>query len=308
VRLLLPLLLIAAMSACGSPPAPPSAVARVRAIPAADAVLAAFAEHQVVAIGETHGSRAEHEFLRALIADPRLRGVVTDIAVEFGSARHQRTIDRFVNGGEVDRQRLALVWTDTTQRSGVWDDPIYREFFEAVRDLNRGRASDQRLRVLLGDPPIDWDRITDMVNCDDTDPTCLDYWIFRRDQHFAAVVQSAVDDGHQVLVIAGSGHVLRNPAEPAAQSLVDRLDAAKPAQAWALVPVDPAALAVISPLVDASTGGPLAVSTAGPLATIDAERVFGGGGAVTCDPAPCPLASPAPSVHLSAVADALLLL
>jgi len=245
------------LSACGTAPASPTRTPRTPGLPAADAVVAAFAEYPVVAIGEMHGSGAEHAFLRSLIADPRLRGVVTDIAVEFGSARHQRTIDRFVRGDAVDPDRLALVWTDTTQRSGVWDDPIYREFFETVRQLNQRRPADERLRVLLGDPPIDWQRITDMVDCDDTDPTCLDYWIFRRDAHFAAVVQAAVDEGHRVLVIAGSGHILRNPDQPEARGLVDLLDAANPGQIWSLVPVDPAGQAVIAPLVVVAALGAL---------------------------------------------------
>ncbi|HEX6655981.1 MAG TPA: hypothetical protein VF153_07200 [Candidatus Limnocylindria bacterium] len=296
------------LAACATLPASPTPSSRVRGMPAADAVLAAFADHVVVAIGEVHGSRAEHEFLRTLITDPRLPGVVTDIAVEFGSARHQHTIDRFVRGDPIDPDRLALVWTDTTQRSGVWDDPIYREFFETVRDVNQGRPANQRLRVLLGDPPIDWERITDMVDCDDTDPTCLDYWIFRRDEHFAAVVQAAIDDGNRVLVIAGRGHILRNPDRPEARGLVDRLDAADPGQIWSLVPVDPAGQAVIAPMADVQAGEPMAVLTEGPLAALDAERVFGGGGTVTCDPAPCPSASPSPAVRLANVADALLLL
>lgn len=277
-------------------------------MPAADAVVVAFADHQVVAIGETHGSRDEHEFLRSLIADSRLDGIVTHIAVEFGSARHQRTIDRYVRGDPVDPDRLALVWTDTTQRSGVWDDPIYREFFEAVRKLNRGRPAGQQLRVLLGDPPIDWDQVTDMVQCDETDPTCLDYWIFRRDEHFAGVVQAAVNAGHRVLVIAGSAHVLRNPDQPEARGLVDRLDATNPGQVWSMVPLQPAGLSSISPVVEVSAPRPLALRTDGPLAALDADRVFGDGGTVTCDPAPCPSGTAAAAVRLAAVTDALLLL
>ena len=309
LALLLALAMLAACQASSAAPTPGSSPQREAGLPAADAVVAAFADHRVVAIGEIHGSSAEHEFLRSLVADPRLRGIVTTVAVEFGSARHQRTIDRFVRGGPVDPERLALVWTDTTQRSGVWDDPIYREFFDAVRDLNRARPPDQQVRVLLGDPPIDWDAITDVIDCDAEDPACLDYWIFRRDQHFAAVVQAAVDEGSHMLVIAGSGHVLRNPDQPDVHALVDRLDAANRGQVWTLVPVDPAGAAALAPLVDARSGqGPRAFPTTGsPVGALDAVRVFGGG-TVTCDPGPCPSDSQAPVVHVDAVADALLVI
>ena len=62
----------------------------------------AFDDHPVVAVGESHRSVAEHESLRALISDPRLATVIDDVAVEFGSARHQDVMDRYVSGANVD--------------------------------------------------------------------------------------------------------------------------------------------------------------------------------------------------------------
>jgi hypothetical protein len=145
-------------------PPGPTAEPPVAWAPAVDAVVEAFDEHAVVAIGEIHGSRPIHVFLRELVGDPRLVGVLQDVAVEFGSARHQATIDRFVLGEEVLEADLTLVWSDTTQRSGVWNSPIYREFFERIRELNVDRSPPERIRVLLGDPPIEWDSITAPAN------------------------------------------------------------------------------------------------------------------------------------------------
>ena len=135
-------------------------------IPAVDAVVEAFDDHAVVAIGEIHGSRAIHTFLQELLGDPRLVGVVHDVAVEFGSARHQATNDRYVLGEAVPKPELELVWTETTQRSGVWNSPVYRAFFERIRDLNVDRQPADRIRVLLGDPPIEWETIVDTADCD----------------------------------------------------------------------------------------------------------------------------------------------
>ena len=289
-------------------PPTPSAPPRASGVPAADAVVEAFRDHRVVAVGEYHGSTAEHEFLRDLLGDPRLAGVIDDVAVEFGSARHQRTIDRYVAGEEVSSADLAQVWTDTTQQSGVWDDPVYRQFFDRVRELNRARAPAERIRVLLGDPPIDWTAITQTTGCSDAEPTCLDYWILRRDEHFASVVQASIDRGRRVLVIAGAGHVLRNPARPEARSLIDLLDATASGQTWTLVPPAPGALSSLTPyLAPTGTGTPLAFPLGiGPLARQLADPVFRSGTA-TCDPAPCP-SEPPSTVTLSGVADALLIL
>ena len=297
------------LTACQAPaPTSPSTQPRDGGVPAADAVVEAFASHQVVAIGEWHRWAAEHEFLRALVGDPRLTGVLGVVAVEFGSARHQRTIDRYVAGRAVSEAELALVWTDTTQQSGVWDAPVYRQFFDSIRELNQEREDSERIRVLLGDPPIDWDEITATTGCDDSIPSCLDYWIFRRDEHFASVVLASVDSGRRVLVIAGTGHVLRNPATPEAMSLVDRLDAANPGQVWTLVPPDPARYDELpAELAGVGLGAaeafvvhdtPQGAMAAGPLFT---------SGTVTCDPAPCP-SEAEPEERLDAVTDALLFL
>jgi hypothetical protein len=67
-------------------------------------------------------------------------------------------MDRFVTGARVPDEELRHVWQNTTMAGTIWDRPIYEEFFRAVRAINAA-ARDRRLRVLLGDPPIDWDAI-----------------------------------------------------------------------------------------------------------------------------------------------------
>ena len=42
----------------------------------------------------------------------------------------------------------------------VFDMPIYEELFRTVREVNRSLPAGERLRVLLGDPPIDWTKIS----------------------------------------------------------------------------------------------------------------------------------------------------
>lgn len=79
--------------------------------------------------------------------------------VEFGSARNQEIIDRFVGGEEIPYDSLRRVWQDATMPHGANDYPINEEFFRAVRTLNATLPRERRLRVLLGEPPIDWDAI-----------------------------------------------------------------------------------------------------------------------------------------------------
>ena len=307
----LALLVVACMllAACqATPSASPSGAATPAGLSDAvvETVLRAFDDHPVVAIGESHRSVAEHEFLRTLISDPRLAGVIDDVAVEFGSARHQDVIDRYASGANVDDAELQLVWTDTTQRSGVWDHPVYRQFFDRIRALNAERGPDQQMRVLLGDPPIDWDAITAETDCSDRDPTCLDHWILSRDTHFAEVVRrEGLAHHHNVLVVAGSGHVLRNPTAEAPISLTDQLDAMGEEPTWALVPADEALISLVGDALEPAAERPAIVPLAGSGLGELVSAEFFAGGTVTCEPGPC---ETPPAVSLGSLADALLLL
>jgi hypothetical protein len=167
-------------------------------------ILDAFGSHHIVALGEgLHGNTQGHAFRLDLIRDPRFAAVVNDIVVEFGSARHQAVMDRFIRGDEVPDAELRRAWQDTTQPNALWDSPIYEEFFRAVREVNASLPPERHLRVLLGDPPIDWDAVRthgDVVR-----------WIGQRDAHAADLIDREVRSrNRRALVIYGDGHFLRN--------------------------------------------------------------------------------------------------
>ena len=94
---LIVLLLATASAACGR-------IFTPRAVPIEpiQGILDAFRSHPIVALGEgMHGNEQSHAFRLALIRDHRFPAVVNDIVVEFGSARYQDVMDRFVEGDEV---------------------------------------------------------------------------------------------------------------------------------------------------------------------------------------------------------------
>jgi len=178
------------------------------------AIIDAFRSHSVVALGEgLHGNEQGHAFRLSLIRDPRFAAIVNDIVVECGNARYQELIDRFTGGADVPYEQLRQVWQNTTQVSGVWDRPIYEDFFRAVRAVNTSLPEARRLRVLLGDPPIDWDEI--LRGKDEAGR-----WVRDRDRHAVEVIRREVLGKHRrALVIYGGGHLFR-----AGQSLVSQLE------------------------------------------------------------------------------------
>jgi hypothetical protein len=170
-----------------------------------DAVLAALRISRLVALGEAHFLQEHHDVLQTLISDPRLPGVVDDIVVEFGNALYQDLIDRFIlDLRPVNDADLRLVWRNTCESPIMtWDNPVYEQFFRRVRAVNWTLPPGQRIRVLLGDPPIDWSKITS--------PEQLASIVARRDSHPASVVERQVlAKGRRALVCYGEGHVYHN--------------------------------------------------------------------------------------------------
>jgi hypothetical protein len=98
----------------------------------------------------------------------------------------------------------------------VWDRPIIDDFLYAVRDRNRSLPRERRLRILLGDPPIDWRAIT---SADDYRKVLL-----RRDSHPADLIRREVlAKGRRALVIYGDGHLAARSERPG-QSMVGILE------------------------------------------------------------------------------------
>jgi hypothetical protein len=194
---------------------------------ALDVIVEAFATHALVAVGEAHGNVRDHEFRLTLIRDPRLFARVDDVVVEFGNARYQRLVDRFVAGDRVPDHSLRRVWQDTTAPHSVWDRPIYEAFFRAIRELNAGPRRARPLRVLLGDPPIDWDEVHSAED--------LRRWQAMRVTHAASVVAAEViGKDRKALIFYGAAHLWR--AELTRETLVERIEATVATRVFSVIP------------------------------------------------------------------------
>jgi hypothetical protein len=135
------------------------------------------------------------------VRDPRFPTAFQDIVVEFGNPRYQGVMDRYLAGESVPAEELRLAWRNTTQLL-VWDSPLYEQFFTPVRDVNRTLPADKRLRVLLGDPPIDWEAIR---RPEDFPPA----YGYRDPDTFRLLEKEVLSQGRRALVIIGTAHLLR---------------------------------------------------------------------------------------------------
>jgi hypothetical protein len=167
------------------------------------AILDAFQTHAVVTLPEWHGDRAMLDFTLNLIRDPRFATVVNDVVVETGNARYQETMDRYIRGERVSVEQLRGVWEDTTvPQAAPSRTSEIPALYVTIRKINDSLPAARKIRVVLGDPPIDWANVR----------TPSDYRRFLelRDSYPAARIQVEVlAKGRRALVTYGQGHTQR---------------------------------------------------------------------------------------------------
>jgi hypothetical protein len=125
--------------------------------PAASASLPAFNQYEVVAMPEAHGMKDRDDFILALIRHPALAARVNDIVVECGNSLYQPELDRYIAGEDVPFVTVRKTWRNTSQPMCDLSG-FFEQLFPLIRALNQKLPPERRLRVLAGDPPIDWER------------------------------------------------------------------------------------------------------------------------------------------------------
>lgn len=180
--------------------------------------------HPLIFMGESHRNAQQHEFLRALVRDPRFLCRTDDIVIESGNARLQPIADRWSAGAPVSEAELVSMYRETMVMF-AWNAPMYRAFYETVREVNGKHVCPHPVRLVLGDPAFDWAKI-DTVEQLKAVPD--------RDRFFADVVgREVLAKRHRALLISGALHALRSYpkrepgddagfSEPSAAQLIEK--------------------------------------------------------------------------------------
>ena len=165
--------------------------------PATDGIFAAFKTHPLVGLGELHGLAQELDFYVTLLRDPRFAAEVGNIVVEVGDAAQQAVIDRYVNGEDVPYAELRKV--RPTRWAASHRHLLADQSYSTIREVNAKLPPDKRIKVWLGEPPIDWTQIKTKE-----DFTPLEK---QRDSHpVELVAREILARNKKALMIYGTGH------------------------------------------------------------------------------------------------------
>lgn len=166
--------------------------------PAISAILAAFDKYEVVAMPQDHGMQDLDDLIFSLIRNPAFSEKVNDIVFESGNSLYQPILDRYIAGEDVPFTEVQKLWRKMGQPA-AGASAFVEQFYPLVRALNQKLPSERRLRVLAGDPPVDWDQIKSME----------DVMRVHRDEGISSVMEKEVFSKHRkALMLFGTFHIM----------------------------------------------------------------------------------------------------
>jgi hypothetical protein len=173
------------------------------------ALMSVYDQFDVVALGEMHARKMDSDLRIALVRHPDFAKKVRTVVVEFATTTEQTTLDRYIRGENISRAQLERV-RPKQPGSLTSEDPMYLDFFAAVRDVNSKLPADARIRVFGGE---------DNRN---------------RDTAAVAILKEQVFQKHgKALVVYGAGHFWRR----AGTGMVRTLDVNYPGRTFVVTPV-----------------------------------------------------------------------
>ncbi len=124
-------------------------------------ILSTYKECNIIGISEgPHGLENSHKFFLKLVSNKKFQKTINVLIVEFCSIEYQDVLDDYIMGKKNNIKELRKAWRESTQNSnGHWDAPVYFNLLKKIRDVNKKLPKKKKIRVLAGDPGMDWQSI-----------------------------------------------------------------------------------------------------------------------------------------------------
>lgn len=170
--------------------------------PANTAIMQAFEQHDLVAIGDYHWNDAFIDYAMTLIQSPAFSEQVQHIVVEFGNGQYQSLINDYVAGKAVSDAQVQEALRGSLYFM-AWAPDVYGRFFAAVRVRNAQLPPEQQLHVHLAEAPFDWLTLRDKQVWQQAAQSKSD--------HFYQVAEERLQQQQKALLIFGAFHLISAP-------------------------------------------------------------------------------------------------
>jgi hypothetical protein len=174
-------------------------------MPAEDYIIETFKDCNIIGLGEGgHGLENSHHFFHTLLHNKTIQEILDVVIVEFANTDYQAILDRYIFGETVDLDDIRKIWRESTQPGQLGEVSIYFNLLTKVRDINKKLPQNKKIRVLGGDPSINWKEINDFE----------DYKKqigYRRDKFPAELaINFGIKQTKKVLIIYSEIHLTKN--------------------------------------------------------------------------------------------------
>lgn len=128
---------------------------------AEDYIIQAFQNYNIIGLGEgAHGLENSHTFFQKLFDNKKIQEIINVVIVEFANIDYQAILDKYIFGEEVSLGELCKVWRESTQSPGrLGEIPVYFALLQKIRSVNLTLPPEKKIKVVGGDPSIDWKAI-----------------------------------------------------------------------------------------------------------------------------------------------------
>ena len=125
-------------------------------------IIKSFEHSNIIGFGEgAHGLENFHQFFIKMLDNVKIQEIIDVLIVEFANTDYQDILDEYIFGKNISIKDLRKIWRESTQSPGRFGEhPVYLELLKKIREINLTLPEEKKIRVIGGDPSIDWKSIT----------------------------------------------------------------------------------------------------------------------------------------------------
>src|SRR5579872_487877 len=171
---------------------------------AEDYIIQTFQKGNIIGLGEGgHHLENSHQFFQKMFDNKLIQNTINIVIIEFANANYQDILDRYIFGEEVTLNELRKVWRESTQCIGRFGEAdIYFDLLKKIRTVNLSLSESNKIRVLGGDPPINWKTIRSLEDYNESNSQ-------RNIYPAELVIEYGINRAMKVLVLYAEYHITK---------------------------------------------------------------------------------------------------